>query len=272
VPLDLAAYRKLGLRQRQAWARETAERLADVFEPAPWRPRDELFPSFVERRSGLAFTLVVGGEFDFGFSAAEERRARRLRDPPPLNLEEMRPVRRARVDSLLVARTPVTWATAAGVLGRDVPAARREFPAFLARAEAEQVVAALASRLPRETEWEYVCRAGTTSPFVFGDEPPSEAQLERWLGQDFSDLSRLQANPFGLYGMFTGEWCSDAFAWSHAPDAPVEPGSHVVRGGGSYFWPWQDDEWVWCLSAMRMPSKDLVDGTCGLRLVRDLPR
>jgi len=53
-------------------------------------------------------------------------------------------------------------------------------------------------------------------------------------------------------------------------EVAIEEGSSVVRGGGSQFWPWQDEEWIWCASAMRMPSSGLFDGRCGFRLAHDL--
>src|SRR6185503_13111701 len=97
-----------------------------------------------------------------------------------------------------------------------------------------------------------------------------DRELARWLCNDFSKPSRVQPNPFGLRGIFTGEWCADEYQASLAPTSRSVKGSYVVRSGGAVFWPWQDEEWVWCMSAMRMASKYLINGTSGLRLVHDL--
>lgn len=67
------------------------------------------------------------------------------------------------------------------------------------------------------------------------------------------------------------EWCNDKFKWGYNENDVVDYESYTIRGGGSFFWPWKDNEWVWCMSAMRMPSRDLYDGTCGFRLVYDIP-
>jgi formylglycine-generating enzyme required for sulfatase activity len=116
--------------------------------------------------------------------------------------------------------------------------------------------------LPTESQWEYACRAGSATLFTFGDRLPDEPELAEWLTFDFSAGSG-RANAFGLYGLFVGEWCTDFF--------DAQEGVRVVRGGGAYFWPWQDQEWVWCMSAMRIPATDLPEGECGFRLVRNLP-
>jgi formylglycine-generating enzyme required for sulfatase activity len=108
-------------------------------------------------------------------------------------------------------------------------------PAYLKRDAAINIAQAVNCRLPREEEWEYLCRSGTNSLFVFGNDLPPDDEMERWLDCDFSDLTKLNANPFGLYGMFNPEWCEDEFKCNYNHDAPKIEGSYVVRGGGAYF-------------------------------------
>jgi len=122
----------------------------------------------------------------------------------------------------------------------DVPAT---YPAFLTRSEAEEVTRLLGGSLPSEEQWEYACRAGTSSLFCFGSKVLSKDQLERWLEWDLSDPN-LASNGFGLTGLFFGEWCRDLFTRSYASDAEKLPDAYAIRGGGVYFWARQDEEWV----------------------------
>ena len=122
----------------------------------------------------------------------------------------------------------------------------------------------------RSEEWEYACRGGRHSLFCFGNSLPAESKLEKWLSWDLSSLIELNHNDFGLYGLFFGEWCSNDFTFNLGLGSGTVSGSKAVRGGGALFFPWQDEEWVYCLSAFRMPSKDLLENKATFRLKMEI--
>ena len=123
-------------------------------------------------------------------------------------------------------------------------------------------------RLPSEAEWEYACRAGTTTPFYFGktlaDElanyNASETYADGPEGEYRKELTSVNyfglANAFGLSDMHGNvlEWCQDH--WHDNYEGAPKDGSawlssderenRVLRGGS-----WDDFPWF-CRSAYRL--------------------
>src|SRR5437016_1767132 len=118
-------------------------------------------------------------------------------------------------------------------------------------------------RLPTEAQWEYACRAGTTTATAFGDKLSSKQA--NFQGKPYNGAERgpslnraapvgsYPANPWGLHDMHgnTFEWCRD---WYHPklpggtdPDLSDQPAPSRVRRGGC----WADDGWP-CRSAFRL--------------------
>ena len=105
-------------------------------------------------------------------------------------------------------------------------------------------------RLPTEAEWEYVCRAGTTTRWSFGDD---ESQLTHYawyygntwdVGEGYAhSVGTKRPNPWGLYDMHGNvwEWVQDWYAadyYSRSPSVdprgPSTGSARVVRGGYFY--------------------------------------
>jgi len=118
-------------------------------------------------------------------------------------------------------------------------------------------------RLPTEAQWEYACRAGTTTATAFGDKlgskqanfkgkPYNGAEPGPSLGRA-TKVGSYPPNAWGLHDMHgnTFEWCRD---WYHPkltggvdPDLHDATGTSRVRRGGG----WTDDGWA-CRSAFRL--------------------
>jgi sulfatase modifying factor 1 len=141
-------------------------------------------------------------------------------------------------------------------------------------------------RLPTEAQWEYACRAGTTTATSFGDKLSNKQANFKGVPYNGAEhgpspgkaarVGSYPANPWGMHDMHGNsyEWCRD---WFHSvrpggadPDlssvrgAPNPDGtfSRVRRGGC-----WNDDGWA-CRSAFRLrfPTEQRYDHI-GFRVV-----
>lgn len=98
-------------------------------------------------------------------------------------------------------------------------------------------------RLPTEAEWEYACRAETSTRWFFGDDPAklkSFAWFEDNSGGRPRPVGQKLPNPWGLYDMYgdVWEWCHDYYAVDYYeeslaknPRGPESGDTRVLRGG-----------------------------------------
>lgn len=138
-------------------------------------------------------------------------------------------------------------------------------------------------RLPTEAEWEYACRAGTTTPFscgktisgklanydenyTYGNELPGSYR------ESTTIVGQFPPNPFGLYDMHGNvwEWCADDYHenYENAPNngsawlAKPKNIYKVLRGGSWFYLP------SYCRSASRHRfNSDKTDNGIGFRCV-----
>lgn len=223
---------------------------------------------FVERLDGVGLEMVAipGGEFVMGSPESEAER-----------YEDESPQHSVTVSPFFMGRYPVSqaqWRVVAGwepvereleadpsrFKGDDRPVESvswnhaREFCARLNR-EA-RLLAGWEYGLPNEAEWEYACRARTTTAFNFGEMISPEVANYDWgeaykrvkfeKQKDFegtTPVGSFPANKFGLYDMHGNvcEWCEDQ--WHDSYDGAPTDGSSwldrnaerqpekVIRGG-----------------------------------------
>ncbi|MHC4251256.1 MAG: SUMF1/EgtB/PvdO family nonheme iron enzyme [Planctomycetota bacterium] len=112
-------------------------------------------------------------------------------------------------------------------------------------------------RLPTEAEWEYACRAGSSTQFCYGDDPSGLGDYA-WFKENsrrrHDDVGQKNPNAWGLYDMhgLLFEWCSDWYSAdyyaespSHDPPGPPTGTERVMRGG------WSSGDALACRSALR---------------------
>lgn len=188
---------------------------------------------------GVEMVLVPGGRFVMGSPEEEEGRD-----------DDESPQHEVALASFWLARTPVTNAQYREYIKANPGVVKPRFWADHQFAQPENPVVGVSwveakaycqwagLLLPTEAQWEYACRAGTTSRFSSGD---GEEHLKKvgWYrgnsGGQMHAVGELEPNGWGLYDMHGNvyEWCEDVFAGygrelRHEPDGVAD---RIVRGG-----------------------------------------
>jgi len=243
------------------------------------------FVESLSEKIGLAMVKVPSGSFVMGSSRGELDR--QMNEGPQHRVILSEP--------FFMAKYPITktqWNVVSAL-----PEVQRKLPRFRASnrpvekaswLDAVEFCARLSQhtgrsyRLPTEAEWEYACRAGTTTPFYFGQTITPEianCKNTRPYGTDLkgesrkktTDVGQFPANAFGLYDMHGNvwEWCQDH--WHESYEGAPTDGSawlstdedafRILRGGSYDYNP---DS---CRSAIRGRTAPDFSYDTGLRVV-----
>ncbi|MEM7232757.1 MAG: formylglycine-generating enzyme family protein [Planctomycetota bacterium] len=190
---------------------------------------------YLHRSSGIRMVFLPAGSFVRGSPASESG-----------SYFDEQPQRRVRVSSFLIAKYEVSqaeWRATAG--DKFFFRASDEDPAKgLSWTEAVEFCEAAGLALPREAEWEYACRCGTSTPYHVGSSlQPAQSRFGG--GTGFDPTESGTPNAFGLHNMHgnVDEWCQDSYVedfYAQCADGETDPvcsarvDARVARGGSIY--------------------------------------
>jgi formylglycine-generating enzyme required for sulfatase activity len=207
-------------------------------------------------------------------------------DGDPNASDDEKPQHQVKVNSFAIGKYPVTQAQYQAVMGTNPsyfknnpqnPVENVSWNDAKAFCQKLSRITGKTYRLPTEAEWEYACRAGTTTCYYFGD---NDNQLGNYAwGRKNSNntphpVGQKKPNAWGLYDMSGNvwEWCEDNWHDSYA-GAPndgsvwIENGNNnrsPLRGGSCCSYPY------YCRSAFRLDYyRRAYDYDIGFRVVCD---
>jgi formylglycine-generating enzyme required for sulfatase activity len=209
----------------------------------------------VQGASNLQMLWCPPGTFTMGSPTSEAGREADREDEHNVTLTNgfylgKYEVTQAQYEAVMTGNSNSLSATPSQYSGNDRPVEKvswDDVQVFLTRLNAaEQAAGRLPAgwsyALPTESEWEYACRAGTTTAYSWGNDiNSSNANYSSSGISQTRDVGQYAANSWGFYDMHGNvwEWTADRYAASYPTGSVIDPvgpatGSIRVKRGGSW--------------------------------------
>ncbi|MDJ0617482.1 MAG: bifunctional serine/threonine-protein kinase/formylglycine-generating enzyme family protein [Calothrix sp. MO_192.B10] len=200
----------------------------------------------------LEMVQIPGGTFTMGSPAGEAGRD-----------DDEGPQRQVTVPGFFMGRYEVTQAQYQAIMGKNPsnfkgekrPVERVSWNDAVEFCNKLSEKTGRTYRLPSEAEWEYACRAGTTTPFYFGETITTDlvnydrnytyaSAPQGKYRKETTDVGTFPPNAFGLYDMHGNvwEWCQDT--WDKNYNGAPTNGSAWVSGNDNDFRLLRGGSWV----------------------------
>jgi formylglycine-generating enzyme required for sulfatase activity len=176
--------------------------------------------------------------------------------------DSKKPKHQVKVNSFAIGKYPITQAQYQAVMGTNPsyfenspqnPVEQVSWDDAQAFCQKLSEITGKNYRLPTEAEWEYACRAGTTTHYYFGDDA-NQLGNYAWYDENSNNkthpVGQKKPNAWGLYDMSGNvwEWCEDS----------------CLHGGSWHIFP------IYCRSAYRLRNNPLIHyNDFGFRVVCD---
>ncbi|MFH1231952.1 MAG: formylglycine-generating enzyme family protein [Planctomycetota bacterium] len=222
------------------------------------------YKEYRHEATGMVFVLIPGGRFKMGSDEYDDEK----------------PIHDVIISNFLMAKYETTQSVWEKIMGNNPSQFKGDNNPVhcVSWEDCLDFAKKTGLRLPTEAEWEYACRAGTTTKYYWGD---YENENYMWYndaqeGSSHHPVGQKKPNGFGLYDMMGNvwEWCEDWYDETYyqnspkenpkGPDGPDDEQSCALRGGAWF------QEAVYQRSTNRgwqLPSQ--MCGSLGVRFAHD---